>query len=651
MAYNFPSSTMWRSFLCALAATVALSFMNPFRTGKLVLFQVSYDRDWHYFEIFFYIIIGIFGGLYGALVIKYNLQVQKFRRENLAKHGVSEAATLAAITAFIGYWNMFLRIDMTESLEILFRECEGGGDYDNLCQSWAQWRMVNSLLLATVLRIALVIISYGCKVPAGIFVPSMAVGATFGRMIGILVKALYNAFPHSSLFAACQPDVPCITPGTYAFLGAAAALAGVTRITVAVVVIMFELTGALTYILPTMLVVMITKGVGDWFGKGGISEQTIKFQGYPFLDKDEHVFNLAVGDVMTKDAVVLYANGMELQEVEKRLAAGVYKGFPIVADEDDMTMLGYAGKTEIRYAIGKARKVRSSLSPKTMCYFTIDGAYSERTPPTPYMSQFDDSDVERRPQGQGEREELMPDDVLGEDEDEEEDALKGGDDELLGKAGGGVNGEGDEDILELGGWVDRNPLQVQPTMPLEVVMDLFKKMGPRVILVSKFGQMHGLVTVKDLLKVIASQERAEMIAHEAAQQARSVSQALPTSANGHLRIGVPRGGMRAASLHEFGVGDFGGELEILLKDGWQWTKAKAAIHVKPTLDRLRSSGSRSRSRPIYANPTSGSSSTRQEADGSDDTTYFVLDDDEETGEDIGMQSRDTAAPSSATPSN
>lgn len=50
--------------------------------------------------------------------------------------------------------------------------------------------MVNSLFLATVIRIGLVIISYGCKVPAGIFVPSMAIGASFGRMIGIMVKAL-----------------------------------------------------------------------------------------------------------------------------------------------------------------------------------------------------------------------------------------------------------------------------------------------------------------------------------------------------------------------------------------------------------------------------------------------------------------------------
>lgn len=35
--------------------------MNPYRTGKLVLFQVSYDRGWHYFEIPMFILIGIFG--------------------------------------------------------------------------------------------------------------------------------------------------------------------------------------------------------------------------------------------------------------------------------------------------------------------------------------------------------------------------------------------------------------------------------------------------------------------------------------------------------------------------------------------------------------------------------------------------------------
>lgn len=33
-----------------------------------------------------------------------------------------------------------------------------------------------------------------------------------------------RAYPQSGIFKFCAPDVPCITPGTYAFLGAAAAL-------------------------------------------------------------------------------------------------------------------------------------------------------------------------------------------------------------------------------------------------------------------------------------------------------------------------------------------------------------------------------------------------------------------------------------------
>lgn len=132
MTIHFPIQTMWRSFFCAMIATVTLSAVSPFHTGKLVLFQVSYDRDWHFFEVGFFVLIGLFGGLYGAFVTKYNLQVAVFRRRRLANSAISEVVFLAGLTAMIGYFNKFMRIDMTESLEILFRECEGGGDYDGL---------------------------------------------------------------------------------------------------------------------------------------------------------------------------------------------------------------------------------------------------------------------------------------------------------------------------------------------------------------------------------------------------------------------------------------------------------------------------------------------------------------------------------------
>ena len=277
MSNYFPAKTLWRSYFCALVATAVLAVsyppplhlsvcmggvswadsyiqaMNPFRTGQLVMFQVHYDRSWHFFEIVFYLLIGAFGGLYGAFVIKWNLKMQVFRKKYFAAYPIVEAVTLAVVTAIICYPNMFLRIDMTESMEILFQQCENGHDYDKLCDRDQRWHMIGSLAIATVVRTLLVIISFGCKVPAGIFVPSMAVGAAFGRMVGIFVQHFHESYPDAAFFAACGPDGACITPGTYAFLGAAASLSGIMHISISVVVIMFEITGALTYILPTMV--------------------------------------------------------------------------------------------------------------------------------------------------------------------------------------------------------------------------------------------------------------------------------------------------------------------------------------------------------------------------------------------------------------
>lgn len=51
----------------------------------------------------------------------------------------------------------------------------------------------------------------------------------------------------------CAQDESCITPGLYAMVGAAAVLGGVTRMTVSLVVIMFELTGGVRYIVPLMV--------------------------------------------------------------------------------------------------------------------------------------------------------------------------------------------------------------------------------------------------------------------------------------------------------------------------------------------------------------------------------------------------------------
>ncbi len=79
--------------------------------------------------------------MYGALVIKYNIKVQSFRKKYLKDYGVAEATALAFITALFGYFNIFMKMDMTETLGILFQECESKTQgYENLCEY--VWLMV-----------------------------------------------------------------------------------------------------------------------------------------------------------------------------------------------------------------------------------------------------------------------------------------------------------------------------------------------------------------------------------------------------------------------------------------------------------------------------------------------------------------------------
>ncbi|KAF9934198.1 hypothetical protein BGZ65_003861, partial [Modicella reniformis] len=61
VSYYFPSKTMWRAYFCALISAVVLKMINPYRVGKTVLFQVTYDRDWHLFESIPFFLISVFG--------------------------------------------------------------------------------------------------------------------------------------------------------------------------------------------------------------------------------------------------------------------------------------------------------------------------------------------------------------------------------------------------------------------------------------------------------------------------------------------------------------------------------------------------------------------------------------------------------------
>ena len=59
----------------------------------------------------------------------------------------------------------------------------------------------------------------------------MAIGALYGRALGVIMQAWQKTFPAAWMFQSCKVGEECVSPGLYAIAGAASALAGVTRLT------------------------------------------------------------------------------------------------------------------------------------------------------------------------------------------------------------------------------------------------------------------------------------------------------------------------------------------------------------------------------------------------------------------------------------
>lgn len=95
----------------------------------------------------------------------------------------------------------------------------------------------------------------------------MVVGGLLGRIVGHMVQWLVLRFPDAGIFGECalHPNgASCVTPGVYALIAAGATMCGVTRLSVTLAVVLFELTGSLDYVLPFSLAVMVARWTANF---------------------------------------------------------------------------------------------------------------------------------------------------------------------------------------------------------------------------------------------------------------------------------------------------------------------------------------------------------------------------------------------------
>ncbi|KAI0929941.1 hypothetical protein AcV5_006776 [Taiwanofungus camphoratus] len=367
VSYFFPAKVMWRSFFCAMVAAMTLKFLDPFGSGKLVLFQVTYDKDWHAYELIFFLLLGVFGGVWGAYFSKLNYRWTRHVRNGtwLKAHPVMEVALVTLVTTLLCFLNPYTRMGGTELVYNLFAECRSGSTntHIGLCvlnPPQQALPVIKAILVALVVKGALTIVTFGIKLPAGIFIPSLGVGACAGRILGILVQWMQYSHPDSVIFSACKGDLNCVVPGLYAMVGAAASLSGVTRTTVSLAVIMFELTDTLTYVVPVMLSVLVAKTVADALEPKGIYDLVIELSQLPYLDaKHDYLWgSLQIDDVTDRDVDVIRVDREKTVRTLRDQLQGLLltgnsdSGFPILrSDDGGLRMVGYIGANELEHAL------------------------------------------------------------------------------------------------------------------------------------------------------------------------------------------------------------------------------------------------------------------------------------------------------------
>lgn len=479
VSYYFPLKTLWRSFFCALVAAFVLRSIDPFGNDHLVKYFMSDKRPWVFIELLPFVILGMLGGLVGTAFIRGNLAWCKFRKSSkLGQFPITEVLVVTLVTAVVSFPNEFTRMNASDLIKLLFSQC-GINDVSPLCDykrnmtSTEYMEIIDSgpgiyrslylLCLALLFKWIITIFTFGIRVPAGLFVPSMAMGAIMGRMIGIGMQELAlhnrNVWPFKSM---CAPSEECMSPGLYAMIGAAACLAGVTRMTVSLVVIMFELTGSVDYIVPLMATVVASKWMGDALHGAGIYEAHIRLNQYPYLDnKEEFTHSLKAADITGSSRLhrgplcCLSQEGMTLDEIEQLLDRTNHNGFPVVVSKENPCLVGFVLRRDVTLALAHIRKKGDDINGRTPVCFDRT---KHETPIVPAP-------------------------------------------------------------IYLGKIVDMAPITVTVQTPMETIIEMFCKLGLRQILVTNNGLLNDIVTKKDVLNHIqALHKKAEMLQENDSRQ-------------------------------------------------------------------------------------------------------------------------------------
>jgi len=392
-----------RVFACAMFAQLFSdmghsNWGSRIKSHTLITLTEAPVWPWSLPELFAFVFIGLLGACVGSFGIWLNMKITPWRHHHLPpskKLGNFVQMALFTLVVCILWFSlpyMFACRPVHEDCELEGIEnrcqrlhCEEGhySDIGSLLFGSSEHAMkllldravslhndmsVWPLLVYAILFFLLTSFIYGAYVPGGLYVPSVIVGGCYGRVIGILL-------------AKWIPDSH-INPGVYSMLGAGSLLGGFNRQALPIVVMLMEMSGDSTFLLPIMITGSIAKVVGDQICPA-MYPQHMKIEQIPILGETlpHGIDKLKVQDIMEGGSAHAVESVEQVSTVLRVLKDSNLTGIPVTKDG---RFFGMIMRKAIIYALTRTKlypNKKSALKESEFLavYFTLSDMVNDKT--------------------------------------------------------------------------------------------------------------------------------------------------------------------------------------------------------------------------------------------------------------------------------
>ncbi|XP_027503443.1 chloride channel protein 2 isoform X4 [Corapipo altera] len=363
----FAVRNYWRGFLAATFSAFifrVLAVWNKDEETITALFKTRFRLDFPFDlqELPAFAVIGIASGFGGALFVYLNRKIVQFMRRQktinrfLMKKRLLFPALVTLIISTLTFppgFGQFMAGQLTQkdTLVTLFDNQtwakQGLSDefeYLGILEAWRHPRsnVFVTLVVFILMKFWMSALATTIPVPCGAFMPVFVIGAAFGRLVGESMAAWFPDGIHT------ESNTYRIVPGGYAVVGAAA-LSGAVTHTVSTAVIVFELTGQISHILPVMIAVILANAVAQSL-QPSLYDSIIRIKKLPYLPElgwgHHEKYNVRVEDIMVRDIryVTLNCRYRDLQQV---LHSTKMKNLPLVESAESMILLGSIERAQV----------------------------------------------------------------------------------------------------------------------------------------------------------------------------------------------------------------------------------------------------------------------------------------------------------------